>query len=94
MVTVSGYVPAARHMTAAQRQTLAHAASVQFGGDSQGLNIETIRLHWSRQHPGDYTFHFRVPTEPWLTVTGEHPVVDGRYPVTVTWRIRGSSGAA
>ncbi len=63
---------------------MAHAASVQFGGNPQGLNIETIRLHWSRQYPGDYTFRFRVPTEPWLTVTGEHPVVDGRYPVTVT----------
>lgn len=83
-LTISGYVPAARPMTLAERQALAENATAQFGGIVQGVTVNGIHVHWSQRSPGDYTFQFRVPREPWLTAAGEHPLQDGHYPITVT----------
>ncbi|MCY0899297.1 MAG: hypothetical protein OWU33_10265 [Firmicutes bacterium] len=83
-VTVEGYVPAVKTMTEAQRQKLPPVGNIQFGGLNQGLDIEGAALTWSAAHPGEYTMTFRVPTVPWLTLHGEHPLTPGRYAVTVT----------
>jgi hypothetical protein len=83
-VAVEGYVPAVKTMTGAQRQKLPPVGNIQFGGLSQGLDIEGAALTWSTAHPGEYTMTFRVPTVPWLTLHGEHPLTPGRYTVTVT----------
>lgn len=84
VVSVTGYVAAVQTMTAAQRKNIPPVVNIQFGGLASGLNIEATAITWSQTHPGEYTAKFRVPTVPWLTPQGEHPLFAGQYPVTVT----------
>ncbi|MCY0879745.1 MAG: hypothetical protein OWU84_12515 [Firmicutes bacterium] len=83
-VTVTGVIPTVRHLTPSQRKKLPPVGNIQFGGLQAGLDIEGVPLTWSTTDPGEYRMTFRVPRVPWLTIHGEHPLVAGRYAITVT----------
>lgn len=82
-VTVTGYIPSVKDLSAAERAKLPPLGNISFGGFDAGLTIDVSAITWSSQHPGYFTTQFQVPTEPWLTPHGEHPLKPGVYPVAI-----------
>ncbi len=82
-VTVTGYIPAVKDLSVANRKKLPPLGNIGFGGFGSGLIINVSTITWSSEHPGYFTAQFQVPTEPWLTSHGEHALKPGSYPVAI-----------
>ncbi|PSR32706.1 MAG: hypothetical protein C7B46_13180 [Sulfobacillus benefaciens] len=83
IVTVTGYIPSVKDLSASDRAKLAPLGNIGFGGFNTGLTIDVSAITWSSQHPGYFTAKFQVPTQPWLTPQGEHALKPGVYPVAI-----------
>lgn len=82
-VVLSGYLPAMRDATAGDRTRAQFGGDIGFGGFTHGLDINVSQIHWSARHPGHFAASFRVPATAWLTPTGMHRLVPGRYTVAI-----------
>ncbi len=92
VVTVTGYDPAAKSMTIRERTNASsNGGNIYFGGIVQGLDMGISTVVYSNAHPGEFTLKFRLPTVPWLTSQGEHPLLPGRYRLLVSslWNCTG-----
>ena len=83
IVTVTGYIPSVKNLSASDRSKLPSLGNIGFGGFDSGLTIDVSAISWSSQHPGYFTTRFQVPTQPWITPQGEHSLKPGVYPVAI-----------
>ena len=51
-VTVTGYIPAVKDLSVANRKKLPPLGNIGFGGFGSGLIINVSTITWSSEHPG------------------------------------------
>ncbi|MGD0612189.1 MAG: sialidase family protein [Anaerolineales bacterium] len=56
---------------------------VCWGGCQDGLLEGAVDVNWSATEPGHFSLQIVVPSAPWLTSDGLHPLQPGDYPITI-----------